>query len=64
VRVAVRVGSAGAQVQAPTTIVSAAPLASSPATVAKLACARRCDAAGAVPPGSLLRVRRADVVAR
>jgi murein DD-endopeptidase MepM/ murein hydrolase activator NlpD len=33
------------------------PMASSPASVAKLACASRCAAAGAVRPGSLLRVR-------
>ncbi|WP_028065271.1 M23 family metallopeptidase [Solirubrobacter soli] len=34
-----------------------APMASSPASVAKLACASGCAAAGAVRPGSLLRVR-------
>ena len=42
-------------------------VASSPAKVARLACAQRCGAAGAVRPGSLLRVRgrtlsRADEV--
>ncbi|MDA0165439.1 M23 family metallopeptidase [Solirubrobacter ginsenosidimutans] len=35
----------------------ASPLPSSPATVAKLACASSCGAAGMVRPGSLLRVR-------
>jgi murein DD-endopeptidase MepM/ murein hydrolase activator NlpD len=35
----------------------AAPVPSSPASVARLACASRCAAAGAVRPGSLLRVR-------
>ena len=35
----------------------AAPMPSSPASVAKLACASSCGAAGAVRPGSLLRVR-------
>jgi hypothetical protein len=34
-----------------------APLPSSPVTVAKLVCAKSCDPAGAVRPGSLLRVR-------
>jgi murein DD-endopeptidase MepM/ murein hydrolase activator NlpD len=38
-------------------VVPAAPAASSPASVAKLACASSCAAAGAVRPGSLLRVR-------
>jgi murein DD-endopeptidase MepM/ murein hydrolase activator NlpD len=44
----------------PTTLTKAAmtaPMASSPASVAKLACASGCAAAGAVRPGSLLRVR-------
>jgi murein DD-endopeptidase MepM/ murein hydrolase activator NlpD len=39
------------------TPVTAAPVATSPATVANLACARRCGAAGTVRPGSLLRLR-------
>src|SRR5690348_18003572 len=37
-----------------------APMASSPASVAKIACASSCAAAGAVRPGSLLRVRRSQ----
>jgi murein DD-endopeptidase MepM/ murein hydrolase activator NlpD len=46
----------GAAVPVATPVV-VAPVASSPATVAKLACAQHCGAAGAVRPGSLLRVR-------
>jgi murein DD-endopeptidase MepM/ murein hydrolase activator NlpD len=46
----------GAAVPVATPAVTA-PVASSPATVAKLACAQRCGASGAVRPGSLLRVR-------
>jgi murein DD-endopeptidase MepM/ murein hydrolase activator NlpD len=38
-------------------VVMAAPMPSSPASVAKLACASGCGTAGAVRPGSLLRVR-------
>ena len=38
-------------------VVMASPMPSSPATVAKLACASSCGAAGMVRPGSLLRVR-------
>jgi murein DD-endopeptidase MepM/ murein hydrolase activator NlpD len=40
-----------------TKVVMAAPMPSSPASVARLACASRCASAGAVRPGSLLRVR-------
>lgn len=66
--------TAHAQVQAPVTPaggtavpIPAKLMASSPAKVAKLACASRCGTAGAVRPGSLLRLRgktlsRADEV--
>jgi murein DD-endopeptidase MepM/ murein hydrolase activator NlpD len=47
----------GAAVPVATPVVATTPVASSPATVARLACAQRCGAAGAVQPGSLLRVR-------
>jgi len=66
--------TAHAQVQAPVTPTGGATvstpatlMASSPAKVARLACARSCGTAGAVRPGSLLRLRgktlsRADEV--
>ena len=59
--------TASAQVVAPTPTptpvvtagggVGVVPVASSPASVARLACAQRCGTAGAVRPGSVLRVR-------
>ena len=57
-------GTASAQVAAPTptptpvvTAGGGVTVASSPASVARLACARGCGTAGAVRPGSTLRVR-------
>src|SRR5690349_11948540 len=51
-------GPASAQVAAPEPVTAGgAVVASSPASVARFACAQGCGTAGAVRPGSMLRVR-------